>query len=485
MLRIATPLERRLIPQASPCRIAIVGGGYTGATIARLLAIGGQCEEHDIVVFEPRSTLGAGLAYDTSDAALRLNVSAARMRAIPDEPDAFLRWLHDSGALAADRDAVAADGAIYARRSDFARFMDERMKPIIESGLVRHVSERVETILRTDGGWRLIGDHGTRIVADVVIIATSHPQPKAPGRIAFALNGHPRFISDPSQPGALAAIRNQDRVFVIGAGLTALDIITSLQHRGHEGMIVAFSRSGLMPQEQAAGTPGPHGDFVSQPCHTALALLRHVRNALAETESRGLAWQSVFDALRQQGQAIWRNLPPVEQKRFLRHLRRRYETHRYRMPPQVATMIHQVLREGRLLVRAGRICRVERGAKTVSVDLILKSEGIVERHDFEWVVVATGPDHASIIGRQPYLAELERSGSIQADKHGLGIACDSDSRAIGLDGHPIDDLLIAGPLARGTFGELTGVPEIAAQAEQLVAGISARLLQRLPRHRHS
>jgi uncharacterized NAD(P)/FAD-binding protein YdhS len=485
MLRIATPLVRRLIPQAIPCRVAIIGGGYTGATIARLLALGGDWEEHDIVVFEPRSTLGAGLAYDTDDSALRLNVSAARMKAIPNEPDAFLNWLHDSGALRADPEAIAADGAIYARRSDFARFMAERMEHVLHNGLVRHVRERVETVLRTEGGWRLTGDGGTRVMADVVVIATSHPMPKAPGPIAFALNGHPRFIGNPSQPGALDAIRNHDRVFVIGAGLTALDIITSLRHRGHDGRIVAFSRSGLLPQPQAASTPAPYGDFISPPCRTALSLLRRCRETLAEADKLGLPWQSVFDALRQQGQAIWQNLPPAEQKRFLRHLRRRYETHRYRMPPQVAAVIRQAMEQDRLLVRAGRICRVERGANAISIDLILKAEGVVQRHAFEWVVVATGPDHASVIGRQHYLAGLERAGWITADRHGLGIACDGDGGAIGLDGHPVNDLIIAGPLARGTIGELTGVPEIAAQAEQLVVGISARLLQHLPRRRHS
>lgn len=485
MLRIATPLERSLIPQATPCRVAIIGGGFTGATIARLLALGGDWEDHDIVVFEPRGTLGAGLAYDTADRALRLNVSAARMKAIPNEPDAFLNWLHDSGALRADPGAIAADGAIYARRSDFARFMAERMEPILRNGLVRHVRERVETVLRTDGGWRVWGDRGTRVLADVVIIATSHPTPKAPGPIAFALNGHPRFISDPSRPGALDAIRHQDRVFVVGAGLTALDIVTSLRQRGHDGQIVAFSRSGLLPQAQAAGTHAAYGNFTAPPCRSARSLLRRVREILAEADQQGLAWQSVFDALRQQGQAIWRNLPLAEQKRFLRHLRRRYETHRYRMPPQVAAVIHEAMDQGRLLVRAGRICRVEGGTKAINVDLIVRAEGVVERQTCEWLVVATGPDHASVIGKQHYLAALQRAGCITADRHQLGIACDITGRAIGLDGHPIDNLFVAGPLARGTVGELTGVPEIAAQAEQLVAGISARLLQTLPRRRHS
>lgn len=251
-----------------------------------------------------------------------------------------------------------------------------------------------------------------------------------------------------------------------------------MRDRGHEGEILAFSRSGLLPQPQVTGTLAPTGNFVLPPVTSARELLRRVRLAIAEAERSGLPWQSVFDALRQQGQTIWQALPRAEQARLLRHLRRRFETHRYRMPPQVADLIRQNLREGRLLTRAGRICRVERGPHAISIDLIVKPDGIIERRSFEWVAVATGPDHTVAIGSQPYLAELDRQGFVKTDNHGLGITCDRKSRAIGLGGHATEGLFIAGPLARGTFGELTGVPEIAAQCEhiagQIIEGVRSR-----------
>ncbi|RYC10973.1 FAD/NAD(P)-binding protein [Ciceribacter ferrooxidans] len=472
MLRMTLPLERRVIPTgARSCRVAIVGGGFSGASLARQLALGAPWNDRQIIVFEPRAGLGAGLAYDTSDPALRLNVEASRMRAIPGEPEAFARWLEAHGWKDHDPDARVGNGSIYARRSDFARFMAERMQPFLDRGTVQHVRERVEEIERSDAGWCLTGSLGTEIVADIVVIATSHPGPKAPGMIALALNGHPRFITDPSRTEALSSIRPGERVLLLGAGLTAFDIIASLRDRGHDGEILAFSRSGLLPQPQVTGTLAPTGNFVLPAVSSARELLRRVRLAIAEAERSGLPWQSVFDALRQQGQTIWQVLPHAEQARLLRHLRRRFETHRYRMPPQVADLIRQDLREGRLLTRAGRICRVERGPHAISVDLIVKPDGIIERRLFEWVVVATGPDHKAAIGSQPCLVELERQGYVKADDHGLGIACDTESRAIGSDGHVTDGLFVAGPLARGTFGELTGVPEIAAQSERIAAQI--------------
>lgn len=486
MLRMTLPSEKPMLSaHDGSCRVAIIGGGFAGASLARQLAIGAKWDDHQIAVFEPRASLGAGLAYDTADPALRLNVEASRMRAIPGEPDAFARWLETSGANEADPDARVGSGGIYARRSDFARFMAERMQPFLDRGIVRHVRERVERVTRSGPQWRVTGSLGTEVVANIVVIATSHPKPKAPGMIALALNGHPRFITDPSRTDALAYIRPGERVFILGAGLTAFDVIASLRNRGHDGAIVAFSRSGLLPQPQVGGTLAPTGNFVVPPATSARNLLRRVRVAIADAQRSGLPWQSVFDALRQQGQTIWQTLPRQEQVRFLRHLRRRFETHRYRMPPQVADLIRQDIRDGRLMTRAGRICRVERAPHAISIDLIVKPDGVVERQSFEWVVMATGPDHTAAIGSQPYLAELDRQGFVKTDGHGLGIACDRESRAIGLDGHTTEGLFIAGPLARGTFGELTGVPEIAVQCEQIARQIIEGVKGRRPMMRHS
>jgi uncharacterized NAD(P)/FAD-binding protein YdhS len=54
----------------------------------------------------------------------------------------------------------------------------------------------------------------------------------------------------------------------------------------------------------------------------------------------------VLDAVRQQGQSIWQALTFADRQRFLRHLRRYWDVHRYRIAPQVAEVLEQRQREG-------------------------------------------------------------------------------------------------------------------------------------------
>ncbi len=472
MLRITLPLQKQVSPVPTISRVVIVGGGFTGATIARLLALHGQYWPHEIVVLEPRAHLCGGLAYHTDDPSLRLNVAAHRMRAVPGDPQAFVRWLSNSGRLERDPGAEA-NGAIYARRGDFAAFMAEQIQPFLESGIVKHLRERVERIHRRHGHWQIEGDGGAILQADVVVVATGHPPPTPPRELASHLSSDPRFITNPSRPDALHAIRPNDKVFVAGAGLTALDAVAALRARRHHAEITLFSRTGHLPQPQAAGDFAPHGDFLIGVPNTALSLLKRVRFALKEVTENGLPWQSVFEALRHQGQAIWRALPLVEQQRVLRHLRRRFEAHRFRMPPQIADLVDREKAAGGLRACTGRIVAVQPGREEIAIDIATKPHGTVEHRAAQWVLVATGPDHRNVIGSQGCLAGLERLGLLTKDPRGLGIACDHDSRALARDGYPVEDLFIAGPLARGTFGELTGVPEIAAQAERIAQQILA------------
>ncbi|OLP55185.1 hypothetical protein BJF92_17520 [Rhizobium rhizosphaerae] len=469
-----TEASARHVPPRQPARsrrIVIIGGGFTGAALARRLALSEA--DLQITVFEPRARLGAGLAYDTRDPALRLNVAAARMKAFPEDTLAFERFLQRTGRLATDGPAEAG-GAIYARRSDFGDFMHDALAPLIASGRIVHHREAVTGVHRQNGGYRILGDKGTALSADLLVIATSHPLPCCP-QAAMALAGDPRVIANPFETDHLNRIGREDPVLVLGAGLTAVDLLASLRARGHTGVVTLLSRSGALPQ--------PHADrqlttTIAAPAQAASlrGWLKAVRSAVERAEAEGLPWQSVFDALRQQSQAIWQGLPLSERKRFLRHLRRRFEARRYRMPPQIAALLDSDMAAGRVRSIAARVTAAE--ATRDGLLLTLRQAGGTARIETPWLAIATGPDHCGIIAQHAYLRQMADQGLIRADGLGLGLACNGASRAIGADGAPVETLFIAGPLARATFGELSGVPEIAAQMD----AIARTLLAEQPLH---
>ena len=65
-------------------RVVVVGGGASGTLLAAELLRGASPLE--VILVEPRSDLGRGVAYSTPLAVHGLNVRAARMSARVDEP---------------------------------------------------------------------------------------------------------------------------------------------------------------------------------------------------------------------------------------------------------------------------------------------------------------------------------------------------------------------------------------------------------------
>lgn len=454
-----------------PPRVAVIGGGFAGASIARCLALSGEIAPGGIVVFEPRTRLGAGLAYDVDDPALRLNVPAHRMRALPGQPDAFADFLRTSGRLA-DDGAAMAGADIYARRADFAAFMQAAMEPFLANGTIEHRHVRVSGLQREDRAWRIETANGDSLRVDAVVIAIGHPSAEPPAALACFAATDPRLLRNPD---GMPPVGRQDRVLIVGAGLTALDYMAALDERNHTGPITLLSRTGLLPQAQAKVDAEPCGEFLTPPTHRAAALLHAVRQAIRAAQENGASWHGVFDTLRKQGQSIWQALPGVEQARFLRHARRRYETHRFRMPPQSETLIERLRKTGRLTSLTGRIRVVRDDGNVFDAELDLKGQAAPQVRAFDRIAIATGPDQRQHFSTQPWLGALAAAGYAVPAPHGLGIACDTHCRVLNGGGQPNPDLFVIGPPTRATFGEITGAPEIAAQAVAVAANVLATL----------
>jgi uncharacterized NAD(P)/FAD-binding protein YdhS len=308
------------------------------------------------------------------------------------------------------------------------------------------------------------------------VIATSHPPPGLPAGIAEALGGDARLVADPWAPDALADVPPTAAVTIIGTGLTMADVVASLDRRGHTGQITAFSRRGQLSRGHAQTIPAtPYDRFATMelPANT-LSLLREVRCEVAAATA--WPWQAIFDDLRANGQRIWQHLDERQRRQFLRHLRVYWDTHRYRIAPQAEAVIRRKRKDGSLRVLAAGLCGIAAGGEQVHLTLQPRHQGPERRIviDADRVVVTTGPDHGSAIGRNPVLASLAAQGLITADLLGLGLAVDADSHAVQANGKSAADVLVVGPLARGRFGELMGLPQVAAHPDAVAAQLAAR-----------
>jgi uncharacterized NAD(P)/FAD-binding protein YdhS len=453
--------------------VAIIGGGFTGATAAWNLAR--KRPELKVVVFEPRTILGAGVAYDTIDPVHRINVPADRMSIDPEQSDDFANWLAETGYAESDPEGVTRGDRLFPRRKAFGHYVSARLAPYLASGRIDHVQARVENLQRDGEQWLITTQERKVYRADRVAIATTHPSPTAPRLLAAMLEGNPRFVADATLPNALDPVREADAVLVVGNGLTSADVIASLIRRGHKGNITSISRRGLRSRGHSDATQEPHGDFVTRPIRSARLLTRRIREAIEQAEHFGFSWHVVIDAVRSQGQQIWNNLPLAERIRLVRHLRPFWDVHRFRIAPQVEHAIEAATASGQVETLAGSVAAVSyHGGRIRAALKRSRGAGPIIR-DFDAVIVTTGPAHNAVIDSQTYLADLAGQGLATMDPTRLGLWCDAHSRLLDRDGWPVPGLYVAGPLARGTFGELMGLPQVTEHAALVADEISASL----------
>lgn len=452
--------------------VVVLGGGFTGAAVAYHLARRIEAGAAGIVVIEPRETLGAGLAYSTPEPSHRVNVPAAKMSLDSAEPEQFARWLEAANLPDGDPAAFEARG-VFPQRRVFARYVAAMLAPLLADGRIVHLRTRAERVAQSeDGTFAVALRDGLPVKADVLVLATTHPLPAVPPALD-PVRGSAGFIADPYDTAALARSFDADaRILVLGNGLTAADTIATLDRLGHRGPITALSRNGLRSRGHPPAPLEPFGDFAAEPSRTALALLRRIRRTVGEAREAGLGWHAVLDAVRNQGGAIWRGLPEAERRRLVRRLRSFWDVHRFRIAPQVEAMLDRLTREGRLQTLAASLDSAREMPAGIEIRFRRRHVRHVETGTFDLVVNTTGPAHRDVIGAEPERS-LHEAGLLRLDAVGLGLATGEDGRAVGLDGRVVPGLYVAGPLARGTFGELMGLLEVTRHAEFIAAQIAA------------
>jgi uncharacterized NAD(P)/FAD-binding protein YdhS len=276
-------------------------------------------------------------------------------------------------------------------------------------------------------------------------------------------------------------------VVLIGTGLTAVDVILSLEEAGFRGPIHAVSRRGLLPQPHRMGSTDPAARAALPPTGPAAPaavpaitetgrgatpaaardLVAAVRAEVRLAAALGHDWRTVVDGLRPRTQALWAALPEAERARLHRHALRYWEVHRHRMAPEVAERIDGLRRSGRLQITAGRVVSVTETTGGAAATVRPRRGPAEITLEGSAVIRCTGPrEHLDSIG-DPLLDGLFAGGDARPGPLGLGLAVDPDGRLVDRAGEPSDTLWAIGPLRRGALLETTAIPEIREQAAAL------------------
>ncbi len=428
-----------------PDHVAIVGGGFSGTLQAINLL------RHDgprATLIERRLTPGVGLAYGEAAPDHVLNVRAANMSALPDEPDHFVRWLEARG----QADAAHA----FVPRLTYGVYLQELLAAAIERQPGRLEILRAEAVDCAVGdGVALQLADGRSVRADTAILAVGNLPPHHPRGLNAAMAGD-LYAADPWDEDATSGLTEADTVLILGTGLTMVDMVLKLDAEGFRGRMLALSRRGLLPHRH--GEPVAFAPIEDRPAPVASWLVRGVR------ERAGVVgWRNAVDELRRFTTPLWRAADDVTRERFLRHLRPWWDIHRHRIAPEVAERLAALVTQGRLTVASGKTLSFEPGERAMLATFRRRGEDQAETLSVRRVINCTGPQGDLFSTRDPLLRSLTQRGLIRPDPLRIGIDVDAAARTLAADGTANERLYAIGPMTRGASWEIVAVPDIRVQ----------------------
>lgn len=482
-------------------RIAVVGGGASAVCVldalARLPQLAG-----DLTVFEPSPHLWRGRPYQRDAEVVLINSPAEDMSVRHGDEGHFQRWLARRSRLAGE---PVPD---FAPRSVYGEYLEDSA----ENSLVRLrsrgwradvVREAVTEAVRSGAQIALRAGDVLSRPFDYLVLAVGGGAPQD----VFGLNGCPGFVRDPyPTAGNLNMIGPDERVAVIGTGLTAVDVVIALDANGHRGPVSVVSRSGVLPAVRQHTIDHELKHFTPVQLHAMASRnkqvdLPHVarlfsleltetdagfeevlteifnvreeppaqrlRRQLAEVGSAGKGLRILQKAVHGCGPDLWPMLPETVRKEVLGTYYRILMSLCCPMPPRSARTLLGLIEAGQLAVCGGlrSVRPLPRGGFAVRTD---GSEWTVDRV----VNGANAPRRRIPPEAEPLVGSL--CSARLAVPHPDGGLCvrTSTSRLTG-DDPDGPGIYAVGDIAGGTFFFTFGVPSLADRSHDIVTDVLA------------
>lgn len=458
--------------------IAIIGAGFSGIVSAYNLVQQANFPLH-ILLFDDTPFAGRGVAYSTDNPLHLLNVPAANMGALHEDPKHFFHWMQ------AAKKAQYHEGDFVPRMlygSYLQEIAETAKKTALRKGIViRNVAERVMGIEKRDANHLAVITDRTTYTVPAAILAIGVPWTRQiPG--SEHLNGFlptfwPHFTYREKAETLLNTLNSTSVIGIIGSGLTMLDVLATLHTFDFKGKIKVFSKRGLLPQMHAQPYRNDLIFQVPDFPKSALKLLKKMRELCASEISHTGKWQNVLHALRPITSELWHQLSTEEKRKIIRHLLPYWNSHRHRAAPQILSLVRSFQSRNQLELIKAHVTSVEQNKKKIAIHYTETHSNKSGKVTADLVVNCSGPDLQIKKHPSALVHHLLTNKCAEPDTLGLGIAVDEYGSVCG-NAH--NQLFAVGSILFGTHFETIAVPELREQCHRVASRIVESLQRSSP-----
>lgn len=478
--------------------LAIIGGGSVATSFVRQFAQKitkkGESSVKEIIVFEPRSHIGAGGAYQEDTSSNLLNTRAGTMSPIASDPNNFIRWLKENQHhWSASFPGVQPTAEAFVPRALFGLYLRhihmQSAEMLARLGVrLKHVNDSVTGIKRTEGKYEIHTQHGRINIADMTVLAIGNLE----GNDWDHLKPNKGYFNSPYPCNKLTqSIDPVKAVCILGSSLSAIDAAVSLFDSGHQGKIVMVSRNGRLPsvrgehnlirepkllsRERVQELASERGEGISL-MEIALMLQkelelcdgqspdleailrdgegphRYLDSEINDAVIRDRTWQAIVYGLNDSIDLIWHLLSPEDKRVFEAKFKSLWLAYRVSFPIKNALKVQQMLHSNQLSVYGGYSgVSFDNALGLFAVSIDDRKQSFSATLFTDYVVNATGFTANLKSCNSPLLRSMETTGLIKSNEFG-GINVDFNSgRVIPRCGIPMKGLYALGSLASGTY----------------------------------
>ena len=215
-------------------RIAIIGMGIAGMGILSAYEKEVDTSKLKIDCYDSSDSFGRGYPYREDSEGLILNLKTNKI-------SYDYRKLKDLGDWYVENNL---EKPVYPSRASFGRYMSSRLEKTLKNTNANIIHQEIVRIDKLSHGWEVEDGSGDIKEYDRIHLCNGVLSQKK----LYGLEKSDKYLNYvyPVRE-KLDRINNKDKVLVIGAGLTAIDIATFLLKEKNVEKISMFSRTNLMP----------------------------------------------------------------------------------------------------------------------------------------------------------------------------------------------------------------------------------------------